>query len=127
MQAPRILFIPAYGVCATFLATLFWLINSGYLFTEGSVVKDQEWTDVYVIEWDAKTKWKIAIQIISFVWFNTFLVHLTQMCVAAAASFWYFNQANDIKGRWTVIEGIATVFVYHLGSVAFGSAIILPC
>lgn len=119
--------MPAYGVVLTLSITVFWLAASAYMLTEGAVAKDSTWTNVYVLQWDSGTKTKIAFHVIAFIWLNTFLVGCTQMVVAASASMWYFSQSNDVKGRWTVIEGFCTVLVYHLGSVAFGSAIIFPC
>lgn len=47
--------------------------------------------------------------------------------MAASVSYWYFNQTNDTQGRGSVFRGLFTILVFHLGSIALGSAIITTC
>lgn len=60
-------------------------------------------------------------------WVNSFIIGCTQFIIGASAVIWYFECNTDTKGRGTVGRGLKWCFRYHLGSIAFGSALIAIC
>ena len=60
-------------------------------------------------------------------WINAFIMGTCQFIIAASACIWYFEVASDTGGAGTVGRGMKWAFRYHLGSIAFGSALIAIC
>ena len=60
-------------------------------------------------------------------WINAFVMGMCQFIIAASACIWYFEVNSDTGGKGTVGRGIYWAFRYHMGSIAFGAAIIAIC
>eukprot|EP01064_Diplonema_japonicum_P017169 TRINITY_DN2521_c2_g1_i1.p1 TRINITY_DN2521_c2_g1~~TRINITY_DN2521_c2_g1_i1.p1 ORF type:complete len:627 (+),score=125.72 TRINITY_DN2521_c2_g1_i1:71-1882(+) len=70
-----------------------------------------------------------AYNIIFFVWFSLFLIDTEYLCTAMTASFWYFSNPDGVrKSPPTCSPFIAlATTMKHVGTTAFGSAIITIC
>jgi hypothetical protein len=60
-------------------------------------------------------------------WINAFLIGCTEFIIGCSAVIWYFECNSDTKGKGTVMIGFKWLMRYHLGSIAFGAAIIAVC
>jgi hypothetical protein len=60
-------------------------------------------------------------------WINTIIVGCTEFVIGTSAVIWYFEGNTDTKGKGSIMTGWRWLVKYHLGSVAFGSAIIAFC
>ena len=60
-------------------------------------------------------------------WMDAFIMGVAQFVIAASACIWYFEVNSDTGATGCVGRGIKWAFRYHLGSIAFGSAVIAIC
>merc|ERR1712156_976382 len=60
-------------------------------------------------------------------WINAFIMGMCQFIIAASACIWYFEVNSDTRGKGTVGRAIYWAFRFHMGSVAFGAALIAIC
>ena len=60
-------------------------------------------------------------------WINAFIMGMCQIMIAGSACIWYFEVNSDTGGKGTVGRAIWWAFRYHMGSVAFGAALIAIC
>ncbi|XP_077286945.1 choline transporter-like 2 isoform X4 [Arctopsyche grandis] len=69
----------------------------------------------------------LAVDVVGFFWSIFFLEGLGEMILASTFATWYwtFNKSN--VPFFTLTNGIARTFRYHLGTIAFGSLIITIC
>lgn len=70
--------------------------------------------------------WEFYYSIASLIWVNVFLVSSGQMIIAGAVGVWYFTPSHSKKslGALPVRTGFRNTFIYHLGTLAFGSLIL---
>lgn len=57
-------------------------------------------------------------------WICSFIKAKTNFICMYAASTYYFDSTSDKEGRSSVWKGIRNTYVFHAGSLAFGSLII---
>ena len=60
-------------------------------------------------------------------WINAFIMGMCQIVIAGSACIWYFEVNSDTGGSGTVGRALRWSFRYHMGSVAFGAALIAIC
>jgi hypothetical protein len=70
--------------------------------------------------------WQFAYSIVYLFWVNAFILGVGEMIVAGAVGVWYFtpNHAKGTLGGYPLRLGFRNTFVYHLGTVAFGSLVL---
>ena len=70
--------------------------------------------------------WQFWYSIFFLFWLNAFILGAGEMVVAGAVGVWYFtpNHAKGTLGGFPLRIGIRNTFVYHLGTVAFGSLVL---
>eukprot|EP00397_Hematodinium_sp_SG-2012_P007921 GEMP01007972.1.p1 GENE.GEMP01007972.1~~GEMP01007972.1.p1 ORF type:complete len:813 (+),score=91.18 GEMP01007972.1:202-2640(+) len=67
--------------------------------------------------------WRFWAILFEFFWTNSLIVAIGQTAVAGAVGVWYFNQ-HRLGTVSPTKTGVKNVFLYHLGSLAFGSFIL---
>lgn len=73
---------------------------------------------------DELMKFGILYNVFMFMWAVQFIVHCQHIVIAGAAATWYFiRNKNNLTSP--ISTSIGRLFSYHLGSVAFGSFIIV--
>ena len=70
--------------------------------------------------------WKFWYSIFALVWVNVFIVSSGQMIIAGAVGVWYFtpNHSKGSLGAFPIRTGFRNTFIYHLGTLAFGSLVL---
>ena len=117
-----ILWIPFFFFIITIIWIAYWIILSVYLYSTGDF--DQENSKVF-----ASFKWKYEIKyfwwyhLFALFYVNAFISAFSQFIYASSASIWYFNQEKETEGHF-ILTSFKRAFIYHLGSIAFGSLII---
>lgn len=124
----RIFLLPlvTYLVAAIWLCI--WLVSFIYVFSVGDpVARDPPYQFITEIKWSDNTRYVVVYQIFMLFWINAFVMGMCQFIIAASACIWYFEVNSDTQGKGTVGRGIYWGFRYHMGSIAFGAAIIAIC
>ena len=70
--------------------------------------------------------WQLWYSLGALFWINAFILASGQMIVAGAVGVWYFtpNHSKNSLGTYPIRTGFRNTFIYHLGTVAFGSLIL---
>lgn len=70
--------------------------------------------------------WQFWFSIVAMFWFNSFILSAGQMVIAGAVGVWYFtpNHSKQSLGAYPIRTGFRNTFVYHIGTLAFGSLIL---
>lgn len=70
--------------------------------------------------------WEFWYSIFSLIWVNVFVVSSGQMIIAGAVGVWYFtpNHSKGSLGTYPVRTGFRNTFIYHMGTLAFGSLVL---
>jgi len=69
----------------------------------------------------------VIYQLFMLFWVNAWVMGMCQFVIACSACIWYFEVNSDTGGSGTVGRAIKWGFRYHMGSVAFGAAVIAIC
>ncbi|XP_046407751.1 choline transporter-like 1 isoform X2 [Ischnura elegans] len=64
------------------------------------------------------------VYLIGLVWTSEFILSCQQMAIAGAVAFWYFAPGSKKNLRHPIWRSLCNLFLYHLGSVAYGSCLI---
>lgn len=70
--------------------------------------------------------WEFWYSIFCLMWMNGFILSVGQTIIAGAVGVWYFtpNHSKSSLGTYPIRTGFRNTFIYHLGTVAFGSLIL---
>lgn len=74
----------------------------------------------YESTWVQYTWWFFVIALI---WVSEFILACQQMVIAGATCFWYFER-NKQEMHFPIFRAFRHLFLYHLGTLAFGSFLI---
>ena len=107
-----------YGAASTACAGESGVVTVGYT-TAGEAVyvcRETKWI----------TNWEFWYSIFALFWMNGFILSLGQTIIAGAVGVWYFtpNHSKSSLGTYPIRTGFRNAFIYHLGTVAFGSLIL---
>ena len=114
-----------YLVCGIWLAI--WIVSAVYTFSIGEPEPRENYKFITEVKWDEKTRYIVFYQFFMLFWIDAFIVGVAQFVIAASACIWYFEVNSDTGATGCVGRGIKWAFRYHLGSIAFGAAIIAIC
>lgn len=123
----EIFIMPAIVSVLTMVWFLVWLLAAIYIFSVGTPEPREGYEFVTEVKWDDKTRWIFVYHIFGLLWINSFIVGCAQFIVGCSACIWYFEVSTDSKGRGCLRKATKWLFVFHLGSVAFGSFVIAVC
>ena len=123
----RIYLLPfvAYIVAGIWLCI--WVVSTLYVYSVGEPESREDYPYITNIVWEDDTRHVIYYQIFMLFWMNAFIMGVAQFVIAASACIWYFETNTDTGATGCVGRGMKWAFRYHLGSVAFGAAIIAIC
>ena len=123
----RIFLLPlcAYFVCAIWFAC--WLVSAVFVFSIGEPEAREGYEFITEVKWESTTRYIVVYQFFMLFWINAFIMGMCQFIIAASACIWYFEVGSDTGGSGTVGRGIYWAFRFHMGSVAFGAALIAIC
>jgi len=123
----RIFLLPlvSYLACVIFFGA--WVWGYVYLWSIGNPEPRDDYPFLTEVKWDYKIRYAMWYQLFMLFWCNAFIIGVTQFIIGASACIWYFEANSDTGGRGAVGRGLSWAMKYHLGSVAFGSAIIAAC
>lgn len=125
----HILVVPIISYIVTLVWFLFWLWGAVYVFAAGYPEPriEDNLPFVSIMRWDQTTEIAIWYDVFGLFWINAFVIGTAQFIIGASACMWYFEVSSETQGKGTVRRGLWWAFRFHLGSVAFGSAIIAIC
>lgn len=123
----RIFFLPmlSYVIAAVWLCI--WFVSAIYVFSIGTPGPREGYTFITEMQWSDETRYMVWFQLFMLFWINAFIYGVVQFIIGASACIWYFEVSSDTGGAGTVGRGVYWAFRYHLGSVAFGAAVIAIC
>ena len=123
----RIFFLPlvAYFICIIWFTT--WLVSAIFVFSIGEPVSREDYQFITEVKWEDTTRYIVIYQFFMLFWINAFIMGMCQFIIAASACIWYFEVGSDTGGSGTVGRGLYWAFRFHMGSVAFGAALIAIC
>ena len=123
----RIFLLPmgAYIVCGLWLAA--WFVSAVYIFSVGEPTPRPGYEFITEIKWEDNTRYIVYYQLFMLFWVNAFIMGICQFIIGASACIWYFEVNSDTGGAGTIGRGIWWALRYHMGSVAFGAALIAIC
>mmetsp|Transcript_44574 Transcript_44574/g.59146 ORF Transcript_44574/g.59146 Transcript_44574/m.59146 type:complete len:477 (+) Transcript_44574:615-2045(+) len=124
----RIFLLPFFSYIIAGAWLCIWLVSFVYVFSVGEpVARAAPYQFITEMKWDENTRYIVVYQIFMLFWINAFVMGMCQFIIAASACIWYFEVNSDTGGKGTVGRGIYWAFRYHMGSIAFGAAIIAIC
>lgn len=124
----RIYLLPllTYIIAAAWL--IIWIVSFVYVFSVGEPTqRAAPYQFITEIKWDTNNRYVVIYQIFTLLWVNAWIMGMCQFIIAASACIWYFECNSDTGGRGVVGRGMWWGFRYHMGSVAFGAAVIAIC
>ena len=75
------------------------------------------------MSWDKKEIWLVVFLVFVFLWLSAWILSYTYFAISTAVVQWYFE---PITGHQTqVFAGLKLGIVYHCGSIAFGSFLLM--
>ena len=123
----RIYLLPFCAYITAGLWVACWLVSFIYVFSVGEPEAREGYPFITEIKWEDDTRYVIFYQLFMLFWMNAFIMGVAQFVIAASACIWYFEVGSDTGAHGCVGRGIKWAFRYHLGSVAFGAALIAIC
>lgn len=124
----RIFILPLITYIIAFIWFGGWLFSFVYVFSIGEPVQREDpYQFITEVKWSDQTRYIVIYQIFMLFWLNAFIMGMCQFIIAASAVIWYFEVNSDTGGSGTVGRGMWWAFRYHMGSVAFGAALIAIC
>ena len=123
----RIFLLPlaAYVFAALWLAI--WMVSAIFVFSVGEPTPRVGYEFITEMKWSDNTRYVFFYQVFMLFWINAFIMGMCQFIIAASACIWYFEVNSDTGGKGTVGRGMYWALRYHMGSVAFGAALIAIC
>ena len=124
----RIFLLPFVTYIIQFVWLGIWLFSFVYVFSIGEpVAREAPYEFLTEVKWEDNTRYMVIYQLFMLFWINAFIVGLCQFIIAASACIWYFEVQSDTGAAGSVGRGIYWGFRFHMGSIAFGAAIIAIC
>jgi hypothetical protein len=97
---------------------IYWVIVGVYLYSSGTVVHKPDSLPFSQFHHNKTVEALGIIHIIALFWILAFIIACGEFAICAGAANWYFKKSHP------VMNGIKSLFRYHLGTVAFGSFIL---
>lgn len=119
--------LPYMASLCTVIWFVMWLFAAVFIFSVGTPEPRDLYPFVTEMKWDVATRCIFIYHVFGLLWINAFLIGSIQFIIGAAACIWYFEVNTDSKGKQVMGKATKWLFRYHLGSIAFGSAIIAIC
>lgn len=123
----RIFLLPLAAYIFAGLWFAIWIVSALYVFSVGDPVPRPGYEFITEIKWSDNTRYIFFYQAFMLFWVNAFIMGMCQFIIAASACIWYFEVNSDTQGKGTVGRGMYWAIRFHMGSVAFGAALIAIC
>lgn len=123
----RIFFLPLGAYLFAGIWFGLWMVSAIHVFSVGDPVPREGYEFITEIKWSDNTRYVFFYQTFMLFWVNAFIMGMCQFIIAASACIWYFEVNSDTQGKGTVGRGMYWAIRYHMGSVAFGAALIAIC
>jgi hypothetical protein len=103
----------------------FWIAALVFLYTAGEVKQVDKYSAFPQMIWEDNIRNCFYFMFVSILWINAFLVALSEFIIAGAVCFWYYDYNRQPRLVDSPIASSTKIaFVYHLGSIAYGSLIL---
>ena len=126
-QNLRIFLLPLFAYIFAGIWLAGWLVSSIFVFSIGEPQPREGYEFLTEIKWEDNTRYIFTYQVFMLFWVNAWIMGICQFIIAASTCIWYFSINTDAKGQGTVGTGMKWALRYHMGSVAFGAALIAIC
>ena len=126
-QNLKIFALPAIGYLLAAIWFCCWSVSAIFVFSIGTPAPRPGYEFITEIQWDDQTRYIVLFQCFMLFWVNAFIMGGIQFIIAGSACIWYFEVNSDTKGRGSVGRATWWFFRYHMGSIAFGAALIAIC
>ena len=124
----RIFLLPFFTYIFAFIWLCIWLVSFVFIFSVGEPAqREAPYAFLTEIKWEDNTRYIVIYQLFMLFWINAFIMGMCQIVIAGSACIWYFEVNSDTGGSGTVGRALRWSFRYHMGSVAFGAALIAIC
>jgi hypothetical protein len=103
----------------------FWIFSAVYVYSVGDIEKVDGYPVANIV-WSDTTRYVWIYHLFGLFWISAFIIGCSQFIIAATVGLWYFNQGGDSdqKVSHTILQSYKWIFRYHMGSIAFGAAVI---
>lgn len=123
----RIFLLPIFSYIVAGVWLCCWLVSAVYVFSIGTPEPREGYEFITEMKWEDNTRYIVLYQIFMLFWINAFIMGMCQFIIAASACIWYFEVNSDTQGKGTIGRAMYWAFRFHMGSVAFGAAVIAIC
>jgi hypothetical protein len=125
-NTPSIFFVPLLFFFIVGIWVVFWVISAVFVYSVGDATKSATNPIFADMKWNNTTRQVWIYHLFGLFWISAFIIGCAQFVIAAVACLWYFSHggASDDKNTGGVLLSVKWVLKYHMGSIAFGSAII---
>ena len=126
----RIIAVPLLYYVLTMIVVVLWIFANISVASIGTITADTSSSIPFAKDFhhtDAESKKVAGLALFLFfglLWVYNLFKAKTSFIVMASASTYYFNSNKDREGSAEVMKGFKFVYLYHFGSLAFGSFII---
>jgi hypothetical protein len=128
----RIILVPVLYFFVTLVVFFTWLLAVACIYSIGTISADPK--GIYgpqtrSVKFDGKDErnfffFSFLFMLFGLFWICSFIQAKTKFIAMVSASTYYFNSNKDKKGSSEVSTAFRFAYMYHLGTIAFGSFII---
>jgi len=122
---PLLLIQPIWTSIIMFAFFVYWVIILAFISSAGSPVQTEK-NGFLAIEYEPNTKLRVFwwYHVIGLIWTSEFILACQQMVIAGSVALWYFTREKETLSC-TVGKSTCRLILHHVGTIAFGSFIIL--
>lgn len=129
-QTKRMIFVPLMYFIIGVVIFVSWLFAISCVCSLGEISSSSVLLQTKDVDRTETAKWMIAFMIIGMIWIVEFLAAANQFVIICAAVDWYFDPVIDkdnkeIKKHADIYIGIGWSMSYQLGTLAFGSLLLM--
>lgn len=117
------LFVPLIFLVAKAILFTFCIVVGCYIYTSAEIDRSDSLLPFMEAILDTKTRLFLFYHIFASFWTIAFLLSVSQFVKGSACAIWYFRRSSGIK-YFPVTVSFYRAFVFHTGSLAFGSFIL---
>jgi solute carrier family 44 protein 1 (choline transporter-like protein) len=125
-DTPLLLLQPVWTFLFLMIFFVFWIVIFAFISTAGYPEVDYDKFEVESVIYKKDTVVRVFwwYYVIGLIWTSEFILACQQMVIAGTVTTWYFTR-DKASLSCTVGKATSRLILHHIGSVAFGSFIIL--
>ncbi|XP_044269022.1 choline transporter-like protein 1 [Tribolium madens] len=119
---PMLMFVPVIVTIVQFVIIVLFIVTSIYILASRQLVKWEDGT--YRYELNGVTIFTFVFNLLVLNYVTRFFAGINFMVISGSVSSWFFTRNKEYLGS-PILTSLSNTLKYHLGTVAFGSFLML--